>query len=696
MAETNLQTRIKLKYDTLANWTKNDPVILAGEIAIATIPTAAPANKQLPPVMFKVGDGTSKFSALEWSSALAADVYSWAKASTRPAYKYGDTDLTGFGSAATKAETYFDKAGLAADAEKKAKAYTDEKIDALPAQAEYTLETGATDGSLVLKKDGVAVGDPAVVAGWAALLAKAQKGIDDAAAAQATASAKYTKPTGGIPKSDLAAAVQTSLGKADTALQSHQDISGKQNKAISLTGITAKTVEGALTEINTAAGSAKSAADKAQDDIGAYKTSNDAALAAVKKTADAAQTSSQVDAKITTHNASNTAHSDIRDIITALAEKVSGRATGYVYKNKSDTAYTTAIGKAGSFVVGDTIYFTDTNIPDQWVTAVNAALPFYTFQNIETEKTNLDGYVNALSGTANNGVITNLTKSGNSLAVTSENLAGTKTASTGKYISGVTQDKTGKITSITEGALPVDTNTWRPITLGGTAYKSGDITSGALNISSGDNVTISMDTTKGVVIAAKDTWQANTKDQAGYVAAGAGHGNSLWGTDNDNVPGWQSLSTLMIAEGYKDGDLYNNLISFTATGENFAVVGGDGTKIEEVNGAPISTFAINIDPAATDPNNPFAMTTNPLATKNTVVDAINALDYTDTPQTGYYVSQVNQTNGKIAVRRVKLPDAVQPNAGKLLDRAGNEIFNANQSDNTQIMIIDCGTSSTVL
>ena len=31
---------------------------------------------------------------------------------------------------------------------------------------------------------------------------------------------KYTKPSGGIPKSDLASAVQTSLGKADTALQS--------------------------------------------------------------------------------------------------------------------------------------------------------------------------------------------------------------------------------------------------------------------------------------------------------------------------------------------------------------------------------------------------------------------------------------------------------------------------------------------
>ena len=36
----------------------------------------------------------------------------------------------------------------------------------------------------------------------------------------AYADAKYSKPSGGIPKTDLAGAVQTSLGKADSALQS--------------------------------------------------------------------------------------------------------------------------------------------------------------------------------------------------------------------------------------------------------------------------------------------------------------------------------------------------------------------------------------------------------------------------------------------------------------------------------------------
>ena len=48
-------------------------------------------------------------------------------------------------------------------------------------------------------------------------------------------SAKYNKPTDGIPKTDLASSVQTSLGKADSALQEHQDISGKANKPTTAT-----------------------------------------------------------------------------------------------------------------------------------------------------------------------------------------------------------------------------------------------------------------------------------------------------------------------------------------------------------------------------------------------------------------------------------------------------------------------------
>ena len=84
MATKLINTRIKLKYDTFENWNKSTLVLKEGEIACATIGTADPANKKLPPVMFKVGDGNKTFSQLEWASALAADVYGWAKQASKP------------------------------------------------------------------------------------------------------------------------------------------------------------------------------------------------------------------------------------------------------------------------------------------------------------------------------------------------------------------------------------------------------------------------------------------------------------------------------------------------------------------------------------------------------------------------------------------------------------------------------------
>lgn len=232
MATTTLNTRIALKYDTLANWNASEFILKKGEVAICSLATGETAEQSTPPaVLLKVGDGVHKFRELPWASGLAADVYGWAKAATKPTY--------------TANEVGADSAGSAASALASAKAYTDQQIGAIPAQAEYTLETGAADGSLVLKKDGVAVGDDAVVKGWATLLAKAQKGVDDAAsalaaaqAAQSTADGKYSKPAGGIPKTDLTAAVQTSLGKADTALQSHQKVtleSGTNNGTVKIT-----------------------------------------------------------------------------------------------------------------------------------------------------------------------------------------------------------------------------------------------------------------------------------------------------------------------------------------------------------------------------------------------------------------------------------------------------------------------------
>ena len=35
---TNFNTRIKLKYDTYANWTSTNPILLKGELAVVEIP----------------------------------------------------------------------------------------------------------------------------------------------------------------------------------------------------------------------------------------------------------------------------------------------------------------------------------------------------------------------------------------------------------------------------------------------------------------------------------------------------------------------------------------------------------------------------------------------------------------------------------------------------------------------------------
>lgn len=183
----------------------------------------------------------------------------------------------------------------------------------------------------------------------------------------------------------------------------------------------------------------------------------------------------------------------------------------------------------------------------------------------------------------------------------------------------------------------------------------------------------------------KYTWVANTKTADGYVTKGDGHANKVWKTDASGNPGWRDEKS-RISALTDDG---------TIEGEAFNLAGTGNVEITmSANAAGgLVDISANIKPNVIDGT---ISTSNPLTTRSTVTNAIDALDFTDTAQDGYYVSKVSQTNGVIAVERTKLPDAVAPNSGKLTDRAGTEIFNANQSDDSQIMIIDCGTSSTVL
>ena len=81
MAEKTIKTRIKLLYKSYSEWQaiKDTFVPLAGEVCVVAIPAAASAVVQEPAIMFKVGDGTKTFAQLSFTSALAADVFDWAK-----------------------------------------------------------------------------------------------------------------------------------------------------------------------------------------------------------------------------------------------------------------------------------------------------------------------------------------------------------------------------------------------------------------------------------------------------------------------------------------------------------------------------------------------------------------------------------------------------------------------------------------
>ena len=180
MAEKLIKTRLKLKYDTFANWekVKTTFVPLKGEVCLVEVPNNVDPIHNAPSIVFKVGDGASAFGDLQYGSALAADVYSWAKASgitvsgndaagsfitgltwdknnnklvvtkgNAPTIGNGKLTITvgtdtktftanqptgsdiaiTLGTAATHDDTYFDKAGEAQKALDAAKAYADGK-----------------------------------------------------------------------------------------------------------------------------------------------------------------------------------------------------------------------------------------------------------------------------------------------------------------------------------------------------------------------------------------------------------------------------------------------------------------------------------------------------------------------------------------------------------------------------------------
>lgn len=254
--EKILNTRIALKIDTLENWSNSTLPLKKGELALATVAASAGTGLTEPVIMIKVGeDGVKTFKDLEWNVyAKAADVLGACKT---------EEGLKAF------VNGVIADAGIASDEamqELASRVTTAEgKITTL--EGNITTLNGDGEGSVAKKiADAIAALNLANTYEAKGEAAKVQgelnsyKESNDIALAnvKATAEAAYVKPVTGIAKTDLSAEVQASLGKADTALQSHQDISHLAVKTEVETELGKKvdktTYEGKIGELETAIG----------------------------------------------------------------------------------------------------------------------------------------------------------------------------------------------------------------------------------------------------------------------------------------------------------------------------------------------------------------------------------------------------------------------------------------------------------
>lgn len=334
MAETTktLKTRIQLKYDTLANWNAVASTFVPnkGEVCFVEIPTGDATATTAPTVLFKVGDGTTTWGALKWGSALAADVYAWAKAANKPSYTASEVGVN---------ETAFP--GL-----KKTGTITGIKMNGVSKGT-----SGVVDlGTVITDVDGKQDKAVSITGIAATTVNEALKELSD------RVNGKYSKPTNGIPKTDLDSTVQASLGKADTALQSHQSVTlatGTNNGTLKITvgGTTTDNVavrglkSAAYTESSAYATAAQGTkADNAlpKAEFNTFKGTNDTAIADAKKAGTDAMAS--LNSYKTDNDAKVSANASA---ISALQEAMK---SGVTFKGKL-----TSLPEASSYNNGDLI-----------------------------------------------------------------------------------------------------------------------------------------------------------------------------------------------------------------------------------------------------------------------------------------------------------------------------------------------------
>jgi phage tail tube protein FII len=258
-------TRIQLKHDSLTNWNESSIVLKPGEVGVAYVDVATKDAKgniiHVPTALLKVGENkansTATFNQLPFVSALAADVYAWAK-------KEG-IDVIDEGQGEVLSDVHW-------DAEKQALVLSRTDV-VTPAELTETLKSYYTKTEIDT------------------LLQAINESIADLeiGALEGRVDALETATTETLP--GQISAVDAKFASYTTT-SAQQAIDAEQDRRI-------KVIEDDyLVEADIANFETKENVQKVADDLAGYVESNDAALAEVRGIADAAQTAEEVAAAI--------------------------------------------------------------------------------------------------------------------------------------------------------------------------------------------------------------------------------------------------------------------------------------------------------------------------------------------------------------------------------------------------------------
>ena len=296
MSTKVFNTRLQLKYAPYSEWSAeaNQFKLLAGEIAIVNVPAETGAVVSEPSILFKVGDGEKTFNQLPWASGLAADVYGWAKAETKPEYAATEISLGDSTVAANIADIWAKLEVLTGEESGNGNSITDMIQNGIDTFAD-SLGTAAYADTADFDAAGTA----------AALIKQLTDSLGTAAyedKAAFDAAGEAAKVLGTDADVAGTATVHGALKSAVAAAQAAADANANAETRVKTTDFEAfKTTN--TEAINEAASAGTTAAAGVQDNLDAYIESNDADLDAVRATANAAAKKADVDSAFEAVNA---------------------------------------------------------------------------------------------------------------------------------------------------------------------------------------------------------------------------------------------------------------------------------------------------------------------------------------------------------------------------------------------------------